>query len=524
MGLGPLGAVLVAGSESEERLRGAPPHIGSVLTKRWAYSLETVQAHFRMEVTTCAIMDAVSAPDLSAELMAGFRESGAEKHVTFLLGAGASTTSGLPGWDQLVIRLLVDSGTVPDEAAADLLLQRQDPLMVAEAARSANASNWLDRVRAQLYRVLDPPASSPLHLAVAGHALTGGPADTSLVTLNFDDLLEQALAKEVDPATGVIGVRSASDGTEDANHLTVHHLHGLVTPSGSESVIFTLTDFLDVLSDHDSWQRMLLQEAMTRGALVIAGTSYRDPDVRQWLHAARKQAPDDHAAMVILAREGFALGREQFAAIEGALRAQWEAVGLRPVLVDDHSDAAQAIRELRFVNDSDYLAPQQRAKRIWDHHAVNFDRLQEQYVGHLEEDANRLRSVFGVDALSVSLWLSDGAGRLARWAADDRVFRSATAVRTISTGFDSPWIAGQALSREELLIQDIDREKTRRWKSVAAAPVAADHPRLPTMSTAVITVGLPDEARAYDSSSYLWTQGLTEVINSWNARLTIDVF
>lgn len=119
-------------------------------------------------------METVSAPDLSADLMAGFRASGAEKHVTFLLGAGASTTSGLPGWDQLVVRLLVESGTVPDDASADLLLQRQDPLIVAEAARAANSNNWLERVRAQLYRVLDPPASSPLHLAVAGHALTGG--------------------------------------------------------------------------------------------------------------------------------------------------------------------------------------------------------------------------------------------------------------------------------------------------------------------------------------------------------------
>lgn len=456
--------------------------------------------------------------------MAAFRESGAEKHVTFLLGAGASITSGLPGWDQLVTELLLDSKTVPDASTAELILQRQDPLIVAEAARSANPTTWLDRLRSQLYKVPSPPASSPLHLAVAGHALTAAPGDTSLVTLNFDALLEQALDREIDPATGITGVRSATDGVTAPDEFTVHHLHGLITTAETKSVIFTLTDFLDVLSDNNSWQRLLLQDAMGRGALVIAGTSYRDPDVRQWLHAARKQAPDDHAAMVILAREGFALGREQFASIEGALKAQWEAVGLRPVIVDDHSDAAQAIRELRFVNDPAYLSPQQRARRIWDHHLTEFDRLQPQYVDQLSKDAEELKKAFSANALSVSLWLSDGAGCLARWAADDRVYRSSSAVRKISTGFDSPWVAGQALSRDELLIQDIDRERTRRWHSVAAAPVAADHPHLPTMSAAVITVGLPREAQAYESSSYLWTAVLTEVINSWNARLTVDVF
>lgn len=263
---------------------------------------------------------------------------------------------------------------------------------------------------------------------------------------------------------------------------------------------------------------------MGRGALVIAGTSYRDPDVRQWLHAAQEQAPEEHAALVILAREGFALERKDFAAVESSLRAQWEAVGLRPVIVDDHSDAAQAIRELRFVNEPDYLAPQQRAKIVWDHHAAEFATLQPQYVRYLAENASQLKSYFGVESLSVSLWLSDGDGRLARWAADDRVYASVSAVRTISTGYDSPWVAGQALSRDELLIQDINLEKTRRWKSVAAAPIAADHPKWPAMSSAVITVGLPGTAQEYESSSYLWTQGLTGVINSWNARLTSAVF
>jgi len=41
-----------------------------------------------------------------------FQDSGAEKNTTILLGAGASTTSGLPDWDELAMRLLVRSGSV----------------------------------------------------------------------------------------------------------------------------------------------------------------------------------------------------------------------------------------------------------------------------------------------------------------------------------------------------------------------------------------------------------------------------
>ncbi|MCJ1673642.1 hypothetical protein MT355_10290 [Rathayibacter sp. VKM Ac-2929] len=43
----------------------------------------------------------MSAPDLNADVLAPFRDSSVDRHVTLLLGAGASTSSGLPGWDEL---------------------------------------------------------------------------------------------------------------------------------------------------------------------------------------------------------------------------------------------------------------------------------------------------------------------------------------------------------------------------------------------------------------------------------------
>lgn len=467
----------------------------------------------------------MGAPDLSSSLMAQFRGSGAEKHATLLLGAGASTTSGLPGWNDLVTRLLTGSGAAPDEASARLLLGRQDPLIVAEAARARYGASWLDKVRNELYRVSTAPESSPLHLAVVSHALAGDPGDTSLVTLNFDTLIEQTLEREQAlSGAHVIPVRSVSDSAARRTYADVHHLHGVIDTSDSRDVVFTLTDFLDVLSNPESWQRDYLHSALGRGAVIIAGTSYRDPDVRQWLHSARSSAPDEHAALVILAREGFDLTREQFGALKVALEYQWSAVGLRPVLVDDHSDAAQAIKELRSVNMAGYLAPQQRAALVWNHCQREFATLQPQFANLLRDDAEILRTAFDVDRLSLSLWLSNGAGALARWAADDRIYLDPSALRLVETGFDSAWIAGRALSADGLLIQNIELSGTRRWRSVAAVPVPVEHPTHPTMSMAVITVGLPDEAEAYDASSFLWTGKLSDTVDSWSTRLTTAVF
>jgi hypothetical protein len=93
----------------------------------------------------------------------------------------------------------------------------------------------------------------------------------------------------------------------------------------------------------------------------------------------------------------------------------------------------------------------------------------------------------------------------------------------VETGFDSPWIAGRCLSADTLLIQDIEGETTRRWRSVAAIPVAVNLGGCPPMSAAVITVGLPADASEYAGSSYLWVEQLAEIAARWSERLSDSV-
>lgn len=466
----------------------------------------------------------MSAPELSVSIMNQLRTSGAENHTSILLGAGASTTSGLPSWDELATRLLVGSGAVSTSEAAHLLLSRQDPLIVVEAARVKYANRWLQKVRTALYEGVASTEFSPLQLATVAHALGGEPSETTLITLNFDTLLEQALMQALEDPEGN-NVRSSSDGSESDEHrYKVHHLHGIISPTVIADVVLSLTDFLDLISDAASWQTLLLREAIANGAVIIAGTSYRDPDVRQWLHAALQNAPEEHAAIVLLARQGFSVDKAEFAQLERALSAQWSAVGMRPVLMHDFSDAAQVIRELRHVNADGYLAPQERARLIWKFHVHNFDVLQAAYVEELATDAQAIREILDVDRLNLTLWIADGDGKLARWAAQDRVYQESGGLRMVSTGYDSPWIAGKALAAESLLFQDLPEDHIRQWKSVLALPLPTPHPTFPTMASAVLTIGLPELARKYEGSKMLWGELLATIGDRWSTRLTEGVF
>ncbi|WP_226802173.1 SIR2 family protein [Corynebacterium casei] len=203
----------------------------------------------------------MSAPDITAETMGQFRDSGVEKHSTILLGAGASITSGLPSWDDFAIRLLVSSGSV-DEDSAELLLKRQDPIIAVEAARTGGQLEWGQQLREALYTGVKPLNSlspSPLHLAAVGHYLERQDS-SSLVTLNFDVLLESVLEIETDDEP-----HSVTNSAEHIGQHSVHHLHGIITPDITEDVVLTLNDFTTLIEQQDSWQVNFLKSAVSRG-------------------------------------------------------------------------------------------------------------------------------------------------------------------------------------------------------------------------------------------------------------------
>lgn len=456
----------------------------------------------------------MSAPDLTSTMMSSFADSGTDQHTTLLLGAGASVSSGLPSWDELAIRLLLRSKSVQRRETAQLLLQHQDPLLVAEAARRAPGANWDRSVKAALYEGtahLDPSA---LHVAAAGHVLAGDHDDTTLVTLNFDTLLESALRDET-----TVNVESRTDGASPARSYAVHHLHGIVSPDEVRSVILTLSDFNELVGDSTAWQLDLLRNAVQKGALIIVGTTYRDPDLRRWLHVALSENTQKHGALVLLARQGFELSREQFRQVETALADQWRATGLAPVVMEDFADAAQIVRELRHVHLDGYSAPRERARAIWDAHEADFVARQRHYSEQLLADSALLSDALDVDQLNVTLWLADAEGHIARWAAQDRLYRSPSDLRLINSGHDSPWVAGRALGLESILFEDLDARGTQRWRTVLAVPIRVEHSGLPEFASAVLTVGLPDAAKEYEPSTTLWLNTITTIANEWSSRL-----
>lgn len=464
----------------------------------------------------------MSAAELDQQTMEPIIELSAAPSLGVLIGAGASLGAGLPSWDALSEHLLTASGAISNADAAREFLKAQDPQLAAEAAK-ISATDWNSLLQNALYgREREEPTPAPLHLAVAALAvgrrnLNSGP--TGLFTLNFDQLLEAA-HRVVDPIAEVFS-RSKAMPRAPHGHVEVHHLHGVVPAAGTpENVVLTLSDFTALSAVPTPWQVSALQEQLHHGPLILAGTSYRDPDIRQWLHNISMNG-ESSAVIVLISRASLGLGREQFCVTRDALVKQWESIGVKAVVTQDHADAAQALQELLWVAqhpEEQYKPPNARARVIWDAHVDRFAELQVDYAAQLADDVPKLGEL-GPDA-NLTLWLADGVGRLARWTSYDRTYRSPDHLLRIEPGFDSRWIAGQTLGFDELTAVPLSSAPTRRWRSVVAIPVMVDAPHGPPFAAAALSSATPIDLDELDAGQQeAWHAAMEMLSLEWAERL-----
>ncbi|WP_167748894.1 SIR2 family protein [Cellulomonas sp. HD19AZ1] len=460
----------------------------------------------------------MSAADLDKATINQLRPLAADR-VSVLLGAGASAGAGLPGWDALARDLLVRSGAVGNHTEASTFLARQDAILAAEAAKAAT-SDFASLLRQTLYDGPTAPEPAVLHLAAAALAARHNPGTVQLHTLNFDTLLGDALRLALAESGIKAEVHERAEsrqGPPDA--YVVNHLHGILPPDPAapdRGIVLTLSDFARLGAEPHPWQVAALQDSIQKGPLILAGTSYRDPDIRQWLHSTHK----DHEVAVLLAREAIGLDRATFERLKPALENQWTAIGVRPVTLHDHADAAQALRELPHLCEPDYRSPQERAATVWAQQASKFRWGQQFHNQQLQDHVDQLRPHLG-DEANLTLWIADGCGRLVRWSAPDRTYVDPAQLRRVEVGHDSAWVAGQCLGRDDVLAADLDgpRGATQRWRSVVAAPITVEVDGGPAFSSAVLTSASPRTLKELDADA--WQQELLELASQWGDLLSL---
>lgn len=342
--------------------------------------------------------------------------------------------------------------------------------------------------------------------------------------MNFDTLLESAVLE-----TGAPLVVIDTEGQDEPEVPTIHHLHGAIFNGHAYSTIVGYREFARLVADPPPWQCEFLSSALQRGPLLLAGTSYRDPDIRHWLHVILNddERKPKYPALVTIVREGLELDHETFSEIDEALAAEWESIGLTALTMQDLADVAIVIRELRLAGTGGYLTPGERTRVLWDAHTKQLSHLQSDYGQQLAQDSARIGKTLGTSAHRATLWLANGRGKLARWATEGAQYTSVRQMKLVPTGHDSPWIAGEAIGSEGMKLRDAkdrDARVTPSWKSVLAVPIFVGDGRHPEWASAVVTFGLAHNAETLISREDDWREIAAGLSADWGTRLSAIAF
>lgn len=252
-----------------------------------------------------------------------------ENRLVYLVGAGASIASGLPGWDELNINILqahlhsldglqfasgeptvlrrvatVFSERFGRDAVVDLVRQQLRRQIRRKFAAEGSVTVVEEQVRKQfdellhqaLYQTPHPEDLKPIHRELAASVRNGSERGAmGLYTFNYDDLLERAYEE-------VHGVAPHSCTSGEQQSPFVVHLHGYRPRSGEGQGRLVLSE-LDYYATEERWAsrelERLLQDARDgTKTLLLVGVSLTDPRLRRFLHSSLQTAASRRAGGV----------------------------------------------------------------------------------------------------------------------------------------------------------------------------------------------------------------------------------
>jgi len=222
------------------------------------------------------------ADHLGAELSKG--------RLALFLGAGLSMGFKLPNWESLVARLYAKIGETPP-ASGDNLLLKVATFKLAHFRN--NDAGFSKLVNECLYAggdfSFDALRRNDLVAAIGALVMASQRGQAaSVITLNFDDLLERYLE-----FNGLL-VQAVSEEHHWASNddVRIYHPHGILpvddTRKNSESLVFGMQEFHKIISGGSLW-RPLLDTILRTHTTIYIGLSGDDMHLQSLLNEMKQK-------------------------------------------------------------------------------------------------------------------------------------------------------------------------------------------------------------------------------------------
>jgi len=222
--------------------------------------------------------------------------------LTLVCGAGVSVGAGIPAWNNLLLGLL-EKMMASISTNEDLSLKVSDAndfqqrygtsaLILGKYLKSNLGKDFSSELRDALYQG-NPNTSDVIEAIVelSRPQRDGKPVD-SLITFNFDNLIEEALERNRVKHKSIYseGMRSK------ASELPIYHVHGYLPRKGrilkDKDIVFSEDAYHSQFIDPFSWSNLIQLNKLSHNTCLFIGLSLTDPNLRRLLDVANRKNPN----------------------------------------------------------------------------------------------------------------------------------------------------------------------------------------------------------------------------------------
>jgi hypothetical protein len=271
------------------------------------------------------------------------------------IGAGISQGSGFDGWEafnkKLIRRYLettIGSSTPAAmlaspsiESASEALYEILGRDAVADFVSRATSRHFGRLLADVLFnnrRIKDLPLKS------THHQLAGLSERARLFTLNFDPLLELAMARKFQTEEWLRFRSPDQTGGVLKKKHKVEHLHGWIDPDGrsSKNVVLTESDYLELTTHSTANANKFLKKMLaSQDTTLILGMSLADPNFRRVLYFLNKHKLSSRERIYVVTRK-------DRPAIDHYAEVHWVSRGLRLLFIKHHDDIPGLLRDVQW--------------------------------------------------------------------------------------------------------------------------------------------------------------------------------
>ncbi|OUS09979.1 hypothetical protein A9Q93_13280 [Nonlabens dokdonensis] len=286
-----------------------PEEVNKIVSKNRKEANDIANNLFSLRIESAVTRQAVDwkkERESRLEILKNFYQRG---QFSFFLGAGVSSSAGMPDWNTLLNSLFVtyltnefDNELKIGDADINQIVNRlneiDEPsaLMAARYLRKGldksdtESKEFIKAITKNLYKLRNTkkPIDSKLIKAIVELCIPKrtGAKVKSVVTYNFDDLIERQLIKQSIQFHSIY----SDDDFNDPDELPVYHVHGFLPENENDyegldksTLVFSEEGYHLIYSDAYHWSNLVQLSNLRDNHCLMVGLSMTDPNLRRLL-------------------------------------------------------------------------------------------------------------------------------------------------------------------------------------------------------------------------------------------------